>query len=518
MFFIIPVGRDAPVKKIPKVTLTLIALNVLIFLITVTIIGKQSKQIIKLETEKIETETQLIIIENQHRQSDFSIDVIEDMARQVDRDKRKKLFVPYLALSGELKEKLQEIREKFKNGEIVDKDTPEYEQWFALYERLPLLERELAEAKESFIFNKYGFIPKEFSFETMFTSMFLHTGFLHLIGNMLFLWLVGCCIEDRWGTGTFIIFYLLGGIAAMLMHKYMYPSSEVPCIGASGAVAGVMGAFMIRYFKTKVEFFYFLLLFFKPYFGKFKMYAGVVLPLWFGQQLFMGLLTTKQTGGVAFWAHIGGFIFGAAVGSILKFGKIENKYIKPKMDEQEKEIYGHPKVLQAQELYEIGDTDNAIVLFKEAINEEPYNLDAHQGLAKIYKYRNLTNNMIYEFNRIIEIHIKKNQRVDALLKYTEFIESFPKEIILEPLNQYYIAKFMQENGDFQRALSIYKNFIFIYPDNNLVWRVLLECGNIYLEDLKQPQEALNFFEKSLAKNPPFEWADIIREKIDQTTK
>lgn len=137
---------------------------------------------------------------------------------------------------------------------------------------------------------------------TLVTSMFLHGGWWHLIGNMLFLWVFGDNIEDSMGHWKFLVFYLLCGIAAGLAHAVAEPGSQVPMIGASGAVAGVMGAYIVLHPRVKV-----LVLAMK--WLPLMLPAYLILALWFGLQLFNGWLGVG--GQIAWWAHVGGFVAGA---------------------------------------------------------------------------------------------------------------------------------------------------------------------------------------------------------------
>ena len=140
---------------------------------------------------------------------------------------------------------------------------------------------------------------------TPFTSMFLHGGWMHLIGNMLFLWIFGNNIEDYFGPVKFVIFYLLSGLAAIALYTLFNPSSQVPLVGASGAIAGVMGAYMVLHPHARITclFFFFLITFI-------VLPAKLVLGLWFFYQIIMSVLGSTSGGGVAWLAHVGGFVFG----------------------------------------------------------------------------------------------------------------------------------------------------------------------------------------------------------------
>lgn len=146
-----------------------------------------------------------------------------------------------------------------------------------------------------------------------FTSMFLHGGWMHLIGNMWSLWLFGDNVEDRLGHGRFLVFYLACGLTAGLAHVALHPHSMIPTIGASGAIAGVMGAYFILYPFARIV--VVMPVFFYPIF--FELPAVIYLFFWFLSQLYSGALALSVGkdgfGGVAFWAHAGGFVAGIAL-------------------------------------------------------------------------------------------------------------------------------------------------------------------------------------------------------------
>lgn len=144
---------------------------------------------------------------------------------------------------------------------------------------------------------------------SVFTSMFLHGGWMHLIGNMLYLWIFGNNVEDAMGHLRFVIFYLVCGSAAALTQSMMSPGSTVPMIGASGAIAGVLGAYLMLHPRANVR--VLLVIFF--YIRLLNVPAVIVLGLWFALQLFSGWTTSADEGGVAFWAHIGGFVAGVVL-------------------------------------------------------------------------------------------------------------------------------------------------------------------------------------------------------------
>lgn len=151
-----------------------------------------------------------------------------------------------------------------------------------------------------------GFITDGQNMHTILTSMFLHGGWLHLAGNMLFLWIFGDNLEDSFGHIPFLVFYLLCGVAADLAHIASDPNSYIPTVGASGAIAGVMGGYLLLFPKARVDVIFFIFVFFKH----FTIPAWIVLMVWLGLQIFSGIGVDTSEGGVAYWAHIGGFAAG----------------------------------------------------------------------------------------------------------------------------------------------------------------------------------------------------------------
>jgi membrane associated rhomboid family serine protease len=171
-------------------------------------------------------------------------------------------------------------------------------------------ELSLDEYSRDYFINSYGLIPRHMRPVTLLTSMFLHGGWSHIIGNMLFLWAFGKSLEDAMGHTKFLAFYLICGVAAGLAHVLINPDTTLPTVGASGAIAGVMGAYLVKFPRAKIH----TLIF--PVFFVFMtdIPAALIVLYWFVTQLFSeyGSITQTQAmnGGVAYAAHIGGFVAG----------------------------------------------------------------------------------------------------------------------------------------------------------------------------------------------------------------
>ncbi|WP_072705585.1 rhomboid family intramembrane serine protease [Donghicola eburneus] len=144
---------------------------------------------------------------------------------------------------------------------------------------------------------------------TLFTSMFMHGSFMHIAGNMLFLYIFGDNMEEQFGRGRYLLFYLASGLVAAVFQIAAEPFSSVPMVGASGAIAGVMGGYLLLFPKARVDILLILIIIWRVV----TVPAWLMLGLWFAFQLFGGLGTPTDEGGVAYWAHIGGFVAGIAL-------------------------------------------------------------------------------------------------------------------------------------------------------------------------------------------------------------
>jgi membrane associated rhomboid family serine protease len=175
-----------------------------------------------------------------------------------------------------------------------------------------LYEASLAPDTQNLFIAYYGLVPDEFSWRSVFSSMFLHGGWMHVIGNMWFLWIFGDNVEDILGHGKFIFFYIACGVVAALAQVLIDPSSRVPTVGASGAIAGVMGAYIVKFPRSRILTLIPIIIFFTTV----EVPAWLMLIYWFFIQLFQGIGSIgfshiSQGGGVAYMAHVGGFVAGA---------------------------------------------------------------------------------------------------------------------------------------------------------------------------------------------------------------
>lgn len=158
---------------------------------------------------------------------------------------------------------------------------------------------------------------------TLITSLFLHGGFVHLFGNMVYLWVFGGAVEDAFGHLRYLVFYIACGAIGSLTHTLLFPQSVVPSIGASGSIAGILGAFLVLRPRARIVTLFPLVV----YWAMAEIRAMLFLPVWFAMQFFNGFLSlaaargTQEVAGVAWWAHIGGFVFGAIVAMAFRIAR-----------------------------------------------------------------------------------------------------------------------------------------------------------------------------------------------------
>ena len=258
---------------------------------------------------------------------------------------------------------------QLRSDRIITPEEETYNTWKNLRARY--------EALLSKIFSvRYGFKPAYANFITALTYMFIHGNFMHLLGNMVFLWLVGCMLELGYGRVLYVLLYLLTGVLSVGLYSLVYADSTVPLVGASGAIAGLMGAYAVAYGKTKIKIFYSL----GFYFNYAQVTAIVLLPVWIGNEIFQLFFGSYQ--GIAYVAHLGGLVSGGLFGYLnLRFlGRVDTEVFE--QDPKEK----IPALLE-DALQRIAKLDmrGARPLLDQVLEIDPSNRDALTHLFNIDK-------------------------------------------------------------------------------------------------------------------------------------
>ena len=227
--------------------------------------------------------------------------------------------------------------------------------------------------------DRFGLTPGAPTGHGFFTHIFMHASWAHILGNLFLLFLVAPALEDRWGRPLFGVFYLVSGIFAGGFFAALSLGSDIPLVGASGAIAGVLGAFLVLYWKTKIKFMYFFVL--PPVLGTFRLAAWVVLPFWLANEVLGAVVSgaTGAQGGVAYWAHIGGFLFGAGFAVCVKGFELERKYLDKAIEWKVTLAQGKQMVEAARRALEEGIYEEAFLLFQQEAANRPRDLDSVMG-------------------------------------------------------------------------------------------------------------------------------------------
>lgn len=355
---------------------------------------------------------------------------------------------------------------------------------------------------------RYAFLPSHPTLTSYLTANFLHGGWLHLIFNMWFLWLAGAVLEDVWGRPIYAAFYLISGVVALWGYALVYPNGLIPVIGASGAIASLMGAFLIRFPKTRIQlgFFYWIV---RPRLVRFQMPAYTVLPLWLGAQLVWGMLA-GESGGVAYWAHIGGFGFGVILALLLRFTGIEHKV--DRAIEAKVSWSAGEHLVKAGELLEQQRFDEAIAELKAQIAEKPESIDAYEMLPSVYWRKGDVPSYQQALETVCQLHLKEHNADAAWQDYEDYARSGGQK--MPPGAWLELCRHLEGQQDWERAASEYEKLAQAWPADRASLLALISAGRIQLRHFNRRDEAFRFY--VAAQNSPVphaDWAETIRKGL-----
>jgi membrane associated rhomboid family serine protease len=411
-------------RRWPYVTMAIIALNLLVFLGTHWKIEEESQQIAQLEVH-------ILVLDAAHP----DIQVPPAAQKMVDAFSHENAQLWHRLRDGE--------QGPVDAWDIQMRDwTPEQAS-----AEMANLSQQLEQAQHDSILQRFAYYSYRPTPQSFLTANFLHGGWMHLIFNMWFLWLAGTILEDVWGRVAFPIFYLVGGVVALLVQGAIYPNSIIPVLGASGAIAALIGAFLVRFPKTKIQ----LGMLWWVRFYKFSTPAYILLPLWLVIQLFWGMLTGAG-GGVAYWAHIGGFAFGVVGALALRYTGIESKL--DQAIEAQVSWSADPRVVHASELLAQNQADPAIVELRQVVQEKPDLLEAHDLLLKAYWRKQDVPAQLQTLATLCALHVKARELDLAWQSYEEFVraggEKLPGATWLE------LCRYLESQQSWESAAAEYE--------------------------------------------------------------
>ena len=286
-------------------------------------------------------------------------------------------------------------------------------------EQFDALKATFDQARNEHIFSRFGYVPSRPTLTGLLGSLFLHAGWMHLFGNMYFLWLYGCSVEDLWGRPLYAAVYLSGGAAAAAAHGHFEPES-IGLVGASGAIAALTGVFFVRCYDTRIRFFYMFLLFF----GTFYAPAWIMLLLWFTRELFNAFVFS-DTSPVAFWAHIGGFVYGAAIAVVMKLTRFEEAVIAPSIDRKTNLMSLHPRMTSAFQHIDRGDYASALDDLNVVVRERRDDPDAYRVMAQCYQALGRTVDAGRALRQELAIQIRRRDHELTVETFQELMSTAP---------------------------------------------------------------------------------------------
>lgn len=368
------------------------------------------------------------------------------------------------------------------------------------------LAEQFAQLHRDSILERYAFSPAYPEVSTYVTANFLHGGWFHLIGNMWFLWLAGLVLEDTWGRIIYPVFYFIAGAAALQFHAWFSAGSIGRTLGASGAVAALMGAFLIRFPNTRIEMLW-LIGWFRSY--RFKARAYWLLPLWVLTEILYGTLFGQVTG-VAHWAHVGGFLFGVVAALGLRYSGLEKKT--ESAIDAKVAWTADPRIVQGTELMEKGQLDEALAELQKFLAEKPDSIDAYHLLAQIHWRKSDLPAHRSALLKLCELHFKAQNGEAAWQDYQEFMNSGgdkpPAKLWLE------LCRYLENQQHLDRAVSEYERLAETYPQEKQSLLALMSAGRLCLKRLNRPSDALRFYQAAKASRiPHLDWDNNIEAGI-----
>ena len=474
-------------RRWPVITFGIIALNVLIFLGTHSTIDRQGPELGQVKLH-------LLLLSAMHPELK-----VPEKAQE---------FVTYIqtknaAVWKEAQNPNRSVLDVWDAKIRMQEDTD------ALQQEMDALGESYVELNSASLLTKYAFIPAHPTMLGMLGANFLHGGWLHLIGNMWFLWLAGAVLEDTWGRIIYPAFYLIAGVLAFQVHAMVNVGSFTPTIGASGAIAGLMGAFLVRFPTTKIEMGY--LFFYRFY--RFKMAAYWLLPVWLLMEVFSG--SVGLSSGVAHWAHVGGFAFGALIALAVQKSGLEQ--MAEKGIQEKISWVSHPLLAEASEQIEKGQSDLAAASLQKLLQEKPDSIDAYRMLQRIYWQKNDLPAQRDALAKLMALEIKANDHEGALQTFQDFRnsggEKLPASLWLEFCRQ------LETQPDISRAAEEYLELAKAYPDDKQGLLAQMAAARIYLKRLNRPSDALRLYEAAQASPIPHaDWQPTLDRGIAEAKK
>ncbi|MGE5723626.1 MAG: rhomboid family intramembrane serine protease [Acidobacteriota bacterium] len=458
-------------RRLPVVTLALIAINVVVFLGTYSTIEEQAPQLGKARAH-------ILLLAAAHPELKLTPEA-QQLVASFQKD--------HPSTWKKIQDPSHDVVDPW-DAKMRLQEDPE-----VLQEEMDSLARQYTTFSAESLTAHYAFVPAHPAAISYLTANFLHGGWLHLIGNMWFLWLAGFVLEDVWGRPLYTVFYLVAGAAALQFHAWANPGSLVPTLGASGAVAALMGAFLVRFPKMKIR----MAWLFAFRIIRFNAPAYTLLPLWLVLEVFYGAAFGGASG-VAHWAHVGGFAFGAIAAVALRYSGLEQKA--NQAVESKVSWTADPQIDQAHELIEQGQFDAAGDLLKQHLAARPDSVDAAILLCDVYRKKSDSTAFQQATAQLCALHLKLREPEAAWQDYEEFLNAGGAQL---PANTWLeLGRALEGQQNFERALSEYLSLAENYSSQRTGLMAQLAAARLCLKRLSRPQDALQLFQAAAASPVP----------------
>lgn len=535
---LLPYNVDRPARRLPVVTYSLMGINIVVFLITIAISN------ISLPADRIAGQSAVreVLTENRAKLPDDQRAMVDELLKsdpKKDGDKSSGEGM-YAGLRGPTREELLGLMALKILSDDPNKDTKDLERFYLIAHS----QDRFVEEPHYSVVNLFAYRPAEPSFWGkilgVFGSMFLHGGFDHLLGNMLFLWVFGRAVEDALGRGIYIGSYVLSGVAAVLLNHIIttqFAASSTPIsyyLGASGAIAGVLGTFALRFYRTPVRVFALLpwtglvaavgvgilvaliypivqdpsislvfavvgVLAFLITKGRDWAWRNFAAPSAWAIGIYVALfdllpavrsLTNTQSGdGTAHWAHIGGFAFGMLYAALIG-GKQEGA--------------AEYQLEDAQKAASGGDAAGAMTSAEAILEREPENAEARFVLAQAHDKQNNEEEALDAYESAIAGFLREGARDKAAGAYLSALQKYPS-FIMPSGAQSQIGAQLARQADYQNAAETLVKIPYTFPDSPESEVALLRSAQLYLEQLNQPDMAMQLLTEFFQRYPQTEW-------------
>jgi len=532
---LLPYNIDRPIRCTPYVTYSLMGINIFIFLATVFV------AMVYLPVDRLQSQTTVKDFLTHDRDAVRAKIRILAKAEPSVTNEQIDSFIDGLKESSN-KHDYKSRRESALLIQILTQvalDKANTEEGYKRYWQLTHVNSRYVLEPHYSVLNSLAYRPADPSIPGklvgLFFSMFLHGGILHIVGNMIFLWAFGRALEETLGPWIYLGSYILCGVAATMLHHIMTMTfapltGSVPSMGASGAIAGVMGLFALRFYRTRIftpKLFIILsvvgilmqasqsfwnlsvnqsfwvavvttgvgaVMMGKPYiWGAVRMPSPILIGIWF---LWFNLMPALQelidpdkSGNVAHWAHIGGFLFGMLYALLI--GSQEE---------------GRSEYLQedSEKAFEEGDIANAIKRAQRLLQREPNSAAAYEVLAKSFDSQKNEDAALDNYELAIQNYIRIGERDQAARIYQLAVQNHPR-FIMPATTQLILGNQMAKNGDFAPAADALVKIPYTFPDAPEGEVSLLRCAQLYVQHLNMPERALTLSQLFMQRYPDSPW-------------